>query len=301
MAFLNEIKREICDAPPKSPCCRRTMLLGMLAARGRGEPAGQGVTLRLADVSAAALAEKLIGEQFGRQAVVMRGSHGGRIHLLSFESAVAHRFMNETEGTLLARPLTKQCPHCATFFLRGVFLASGRITDPSKAYHLELSFDYRAKPFMDFLFREYGLPFKYAERRAERLLYLKDSSLVEEFMTMLGINDAAFRFMNSKIEKQFRNEANRRTNCEAGNIARSVCAAQKVVRVIERLAEDKLLSSLPEELESVSRLRLENPEASLSQLAAMMTPPITKSGLNHRLQRVMDYAVRMGVLPEEDQ
>ena len=107
--------------------------------------------------------------------------------------------------------------------------------------------------------------------------------------------------MNSKIEKQFRNEANRRTNCEAGNIARSVSAAQRVVKVIERLEKDKLLSSLPEELERVARARLENPEASLAQLASMITPPITKSGLNHRLQRVMEYAAAMGVHPTEEQ
>jgi DNA-binding protein WhiA len=75
-------------------------------------------------------------------------------------------------------------------------------------------------------------------------------------------------------------------------------AAGRVVRVIERLAEDKLLSSLPEELESVARIRLENPEASLSQLASMTTPPITKSGLNHRLQKVMEYAARMGITEE---
>ena len=299
MAFLNEIKKEICEAPPKSPCCRRTMLLGMLAARGRCSDEGQGVALRLTDLSSACLAEKLISEQFGRQAVLSRGSHGGRIHQLSFESGVARRFMNELEGKLLTHPLAKQCASCATYFLRGVFLASGRITDPSKAYHLELSLDSRALPFADFLSSEYGLSFKYTERRAERILYLKDSSLVEEFMTMLGINDAAFRFMNSKIEKQFRNEANRRTNCEAGNIARSVCAAQRVVRVIERLEQDKLLSSLPEELESVARVRLENPEASLAQLASMTTPPITKSGLNHRLQKVVDYAARMGITYEK--
>ena len=300
MAFLNEIKKEISTSPPKSPCCRRTLLLGALAARGRGEEKGQAVSLRLADAYAAALLEKLIGEQFGRQAVASHGSHGGRAFTLSFESGVAHRFMDELEDKFLRRPLPKHCPHCASCFLRGVFLAAGRITDPSKAYHLEFSLDNRAKPFLDFLLREYSLPFKYTERRAERLLYLKDSSLVEEFMTLLGINEAAFRFMNSKIEKQFRNEANRRTNCEAGNIARSVSAALRVVRILERLEAEKLMSSLPEELEQVARVRLAHPEASLAQLAGMLTPPITKSGLNHRLTRIMEYAAAMGITPDDE-
>ncbi len=296
MAFLNEIKEEICKTPPKSPCCRRTMLLGMLAARGKKDE-GQYIKLRLADATAATLAERLIREQFGRQAEMLPKIHGGRNCVLQFESPVASRFVEELTGKFLTDPLAKQCPHCATYFLRGVFLAAGRITDPAKAYHLEISLDDRAKYMMPFLNREYNLALKYTERRAERLLYLKDSSLVEEFMTLLGINEAAFRFMNCKIEKQFRNEANRRTNCEAGNIARSVSAAQKTVRAIERLAADKLLSSLPEELESVARIRIEHPEASLVQLAGMMTPPLTKSGINHRLQKVLDYAKKMGIEP----
>lgn len=301
MAFLNEIKHEICVSSPKAPCCRRSLLLGMLAARGRRNGDGQGVSLRLSDGAAATLAEKLIGEQFGRHALMRYGSHGGKTGTLSFESGTARRFTEELENGFFEAALPKRCHLCATYFLRGVFLASGRITDPAKAYHLELSLGERAVPFMAFLLGEYNIPFKYIQRRNEKLLYLKDSSLAEEFMTLLGINEAAFRFMNSKIEKQFRNEANRRTNCEAGNIARSVSAAQRVVKVIERLEKDKLLSSLPEELERVARARLENPEASLAQLASMITPPITKSGLNHRLQRVMEYAAAMGVHPTEEQ
>ncbi|MBO5653337.1 MAG: DNA-binding protein WhiA [Clostridia bacterium] len=300
MAFLNEIKNEICATPPKNSCCRRSLAFGMMAVRGRCEGDAQGVSLRLSDPSAATLAEKLISEQFGRQAVVGSGSHGGKTKTLRFESSAARRFVEEMDKGSATGLFQRQCPHCATYFLRGMFLGAGRITDPSKAYHLELSLENRARLLAGFLLEEYGTAFKYTERRAEKLLYLKDSSLVEEFMTMLGINEAAFRFMNSKIEKQFRNEANRRTNCEAGNIARSVSAAQKVVRVIERLEADKLLSSLPEELERVARARMENPEASLTQLASMLTPSITKSGLNHRLQRIMEYAAAMGIRLEED-
>ena len=107
-------------------------------------------------------------------------------------------------------------------------------------------------------------------------------------MTVLGINDAAFLFMNCKIEKQFRNEANRRANCEAGNITRTVNAAAKLLGLLRRAEERGALSALPEELSAVAKLRLSYPEASLTQLASLTTPPITKSGVNHRLQKITE-------------
>ena len=109
-------------------------------------------------------------------------------------------------------------------------------------------------------------------------------------MTVLGINDAAFLLMNCKIEKQFRNEANRRTNCEAGNITRAVNAAARVLAVLRKMEEEVRLSSLPEELYDVAKLRLAYPEASLTQLASLTTPPLTKSGVNHRLQKIIELS-----------
>ncbi len=298
MAFLTDIKKEICEMPPKAPCCKRSLLLGMLAARGT-VCEEERVVLRMTDASSSELSVRLIAEQFGRQAERLPQRHGGRVHEVAFRSHSAAKYISELEARFLNNPLPKQCPQCAFSFLKGVFLVSGHITDPAKAYHLEFSLGERAEPFAAFLEREYGLRPKLARRRNEVLLYFKESGILEEIMTMLGINDAAFAFMNSKIEKQFRNEANRRTNCEASNIGRSVTAASRIVSVIERLKEEKLLSSLPDELEEAAMLRYENPEASLTQLAAMTSPPLTKSGLNHRLQKIMDYARRMGITSEE--
>ncbi len=298
MAFLTDIKKEICESLPKSPCCKRLLLLGMLAARGTASE-NETVILRMTDAAASEVSVRLITEQFGRQAERLPQRHGGRVHEVAFKSHSAAKFIAELDSRFLNNPLPKQCPLCAFSFLKGIFLVSGHITDPMKAYHLELSLGERAESFAVFLEREYGLRPKLARRRNEVLLYFKESGILEEIMTMLGINDAAFAFMNSKIEKQFRNEANRRTNCEASNIGRSVTAASRIVSVIGRLKEEQLLSSLPDGLEEAAKLRYENPEASLAQLAAMTSPPLTKSGLNHRLQKIMDYAQRMGIKAEE--
>lgn len=289
MAFLADIKEEICRAIPKSACCRRSLLLGMLAARAAADENGE-IVLKLTDPNATELALHLIGEQFGRQAEKLPQKHGGRVHVIGFRSAAASKFIAELATKFFNRPLPKQCGGCALSFLRGVFLAAGHITDPTKAYHLEFSLGERAEAFAAFLEREFGLCAGIAKRRNEVLLYWKDSEILEEIMTMLGINDAAFHFMNAKIEKQFRNEANRRTNCEASNISRSVNAASKTVAVLEKMRDNNRLSSLTDDLAEVANLRLAYPEASLTQLAGMMTPPLTKSGLNHRLHKILEFA-----------
>lgn len=287
MAFLSDIKREICEAPPKSACCRRALLLGVLAAKGYLK---DGVLcVRLTDLFTVELVRHLIKEQLGREAQMLASAHGGRARVVCFQSGAAFRFLEALSDNLLKQPF-KKCPACSRAFLCGVFLSSGYMTDPQKAYRLELSLGERAELFLDYLQNEHGICTRVAKRRQEVLLYVKDSTVIEEMMMLLGINDAAFHLMNSKIEKQFRNEVNRRTNCEAGNINRSVAAASRIVSVLRHLEEEKLLSSLPDELEDAARLRLAHPEASLSQLAAMMTPPITKSGLNHRLAKVLSYA-----------
>ncbi|MBQ9736158.1 MAG: DNA-binding protein WhiA [Clostridia bacterium] len=292
MSFLDTIKSEMIENASRTPCCRRTLLLGMLSARGTLED-GDVLTLRLPHEGAASFAKTLIKEQFGRQAERVPMQNGGRQHLLTFQSVSAARFLKDLEEKFLSSPLSKPCAHCASAYLVGLFLAAGRITDPQKAYHLELSLGERAAAFIPFLSAEYGFVPRLAKRKNETLLYVKNSSAIEEIMTWLGINDAAFLFMNCKIEKEFRNEANRRTNCEAGNITRSVNAAARVLAVLRRLDAAGRLSSLPEELEAIARLRLENPEASLTQLAAMTSPPLTKSGVHHRLQKVIELSERL--------
>lgn len=293
MTFLDTIKNEIIEAPLKKPCCRKNMLLGMLAARGRLTGTGE-VELSLAHKGTAELAVHLIREQFGRQAELTCGSHGGRARILRFESPAAVRFLETLPDALLAGHLQKPCPSCAAAHLKGLFLASGHISDPQKTYHLEFSLGVHAASFLPFFEDVLGFSPKLVTRKDETLLYFKNSSSIEDVMTVLGINDAAFLLMNCKIEKQFRNEANRRTNCEAGNITRAVNAAAKILAVLRKMEREDRLSSLPEELYDVAQLRLANPEASLTQLAALTTPPLTKSGVNHRLQKILELAEKNG-------
>lgn len=289
MTFLDSIKNEMVATPPKKNCCKRNLLWGMLCAKGSLDVQGRAL-LRLSNRDVLTLAQQLVKEQLSRTAELLSPLHGGRVMTLSFESSAAKKILEQVETQFLAHPIPKQCPHCSASFLKGVFLAAGHLTNPQKAYHLEFSLGERAEAFLPIFKEEYAVFPRLITRKNERLLYLKDSTAIEDMMTVLGINDAAFLFMNCKIEKQFRNEANRRANCEAGNITRTVNAAAKILAALRRMEARGAISALPEELSVIAQLRLAYPEASLSQLASLTTPPLTKSGVNHRLQKIMEIA-----------
>ena len=110
---------------------------------------------------------------------------------------------------------------------------------------------------------------------------------MEEILTMTGANKALFDLMNAKIEREIRNGENRVTNCETSNIARAVDASARIREAIALLVQTDRLASLSSELRETAKLRTENPAASMKELAHLHNPPIAKSGLNHRLQKIL--------------
>ena len=117
--------------------------------------------------------------------------------------------------------------------------------------------------------------------------------MLEDFFALIGINNAAFALMNAQIEGELRNNANRIFNCDTNNIDKSVRESHRQIVAITRLEEANLLSSLPEELEKTARLRLLHKDLSLAQLAAVSVPAISKPGLSHRLNKIIEIADRL--------
>jgi len=180
---------------------------------------------------------------------------------------------------------------CRVSFLRGAFLAGGSVTDPAKSYHLELvTPHYHVKGETYSVLYEMGLTPKDSTRNGSYILYFKQSESIEDLLTMMGAPIAAMELMNTKVEKDLRNSVNRRVNCETANVGRTVDAAQTQLAAIRRIEASGVLESLPEKLKETARLRLENPEATLTELAAMFDPPVTKSCLNHRLRKLVELA-----------
>lgn len=182
-------------------------------------------------------------------------------------------------------------PCCQVSFLRGAFLAGGSVTDPEKRYHLELLTAHRAVSRETYsLLLELGYQPKDTVRGGSHILYFKQSDAIEDFLTLLGAPVSAMGVMEAKVEKDLRNGINRRVNCETANITKVVDAAQEQLEAIRTLENAGKLDSLPDKLRQTARLRQEHPEATLTELAAMEDPPVTKSAMNHRLRKLISLA-----------
>lgn len=180
---------------------------------------------------------------------------------------------------------------CRASFLRGAFLAGGSVTDPEKRYHLELTTSHQIVGRETYsLMLEMGFSPKDTMRNGNLVLYFKQSEAIEDFLTLLGAPLCAMSIMEAKVEKDLRNTVNRRVNCETANLTKVVDAAQEQLLAIRRLDLDEL----PPKLRQTALLRLENPECTLSELAGMLDPPITKSAINHRMRKLIALSGQSG-------
>ncbi len=182
---------------------------------------------------------------------------------------------------------------CRAAFFRGAFLAGGSVTAPEKGYHLELvTGHFNVAKELSVLLREFGFEGKTVERKSNYVTYFKSSELIEDFLTAIGAPVAAMEIMNAKAEKNLRGSVNRRVNCEAANLDKAVDAAQSQLKAIRQLEERGELERLPDKLREAALLRRANPEMTLSELAQLCDPPVSKSAFSHRLRRVSELADR---------
>ena len=174
--------------------------------------------------------------------------------------------------------------HCRAAFLRGAFLAGGSVTDPEKRCRLELVTDHRSVCGEALsLLLEMGFSPKETIRAGHYVLYFKQSEAIEDFFTAIGAPGAAMGIMSAKIEKEMRSAVNRKVNCDSANADKIVSAAQAQLDRIRELGLDEL----PPDLREIALLRIANPEASLSDLALLSDPPLSKSAVNHRMRKLM--------------
>ena len=181
---------------------------------------------------------------------------------------------------------------CKAAFLRGAFLAGGSVTDPSKGYHLELSTTHQsvAREGFSLIQETMGFAPKSAPRGGGQVLYFKQSDLISDCLTYLGAPVASMGIMEAKLEKELNNNVNRRCNCDDANISKVVEAAQEQLTAIRVLRERNLYDHIPDKIKQAADAREKNPESSLTELAAMMVPPISKPAMNHRLKKLVQLA-----------
>ena len=176
-------------------------------------------------------------------------------------------------------------------FLRGAFLSGGSVTDPAKRYHLELTTShYKVSRETYTLLLDVGFAPKETTRSGNSILYFKQSDMIEDFLTAIGAPVCAMGVMEAKVKKDLRNGVNRRVNCETANLTKVVDASMEQVAAIKKLQKRGQLNDLPLKLRETAKLRLENPEATLQELASMQTPPVSKSAMNHRMRKLVALA-----------
>ena len=263
MSFGQEIRQELLETLPQSACCRRSLLHGLLINAENGV-AGM-VMCRIPDICAAESARKLLLEQYGREPdTTIENCYGRKITVFEFESK---RFAG---------------------FLGEILSSAARFSDPDKEVRLEISISdpSRAERIACFFEANGEKPILSHRSESCSLIY-KRSVGVQDILSAAGASRAAMKLIQSDLMREFRSNVNRASNCEIRNIGRSVSAAAEQLEAITFLRENGYFSGLPAELRETEQ------ECSISELAAKHSPPISKSGVNHRLHKLCAYAAKM--------
>ena len=189
---------------------------------------------------------------------------------------------------------------CRRAFIRGAFLCAGSISDPEKFYHFEIVCGSKAKAVQLIeLIQSFEVDAKIVQRKKYYVVYVKEGAQIVELLGIMGAGVSLMNLENVRILKDMRNTVNRKVNCETANINKTVNAAVKQVEDILYIRDTAGLDSLPENLEETALLRLEYPQASLKELGALLSTPVGKSGINHRLRKICSIANELRGVREE--
>ena len=312
MSFSATTKNELSRTEPEKKCCKLAEIAGFIRMCGTIKLSGAGrvnVMLLTENPAVARHFKRLIRDYFGTNAslVIVKPTilkKGHYYELMIGADKNAEQILRET-GILMVREgcnyisdgiysdlIRTKC--CRRSYLRGVFLGAGTISDPEKAYHLEivcnselLSGDVKK------LVNSFGLHSKSVIRKNSHVVYLKEAEQIIDFLNILGAHSQLLDFENIRIMKEMRNKTNRINNCDSANLDKTINASIRQIENIRLIEEARGLSSLPDKLREAARLRLENPESSLIELAQLMDPPIGKSGLNHRFKKIEEIAEKI--------
>lgn len=305
MSFSSETKKEVIAVEPTERCCAKAELLAFLCFDGRIRRADNSVRLVLRSEHArvAKRIYALIRRLFGFQAdiTIRKGKTAVYAVSLSDEREIrevlvglsligAADDLSEYMNFRIDPALVEQgC--CKKAFVRGAFLAAGSVIRPEKNYHLEfVTHHYTLSRDFAALLGELGLAPKVTLRKSNYVIYYKNGEEIVDVLAAIGAYSAVMEFHNIRIVKEMRNQVNRQVNCETANVFKTVNASMRHVKAIEKLKENGTLEHLSEPLKEIARLRMEYPDYNLAELGQLLNPPVGKSGVNHRLRKLVEIA-----------
>lgn len=294
MTFSSQVKNELVQIKAENNCCKKSLLYGM--ALFSKSFSYREIFFQSKSEQTALLFAQLLKELCGIDVEVTTSPAGRLFSVDITDKALASRIMayfghSRNETSLKINFSNFTCPECQNTFIKGAFLTCGAISSPQKEYHLEFSVAFMnlSKSLVTAL-QEMELNPKVTNRKGYNIIYFKDSEAIEDCLYIMGASRSMFDMMNVKIVKEIRNSANRKANCETANIEKTVAAASPQIAAIMKIEKEKGLDSLTEPLRQMAEIRMENPDSSLDELAKMFDPPISKSGANHRLAKLVKIA-----------
>ena len=296
MSFSSDAKAELCAQRPDRKCCAVAESYGVLLYCNTFS--AREIRIITASRDFAARLPRLFKRAFSLSFDVLppENAKGKSSFLITSPDKIKRIFDTygaEVDSTLSHHVnfgvLEEDC--CRTSFIRGAFLAGGSVTDPEKRYHLELATPHHSVSRETYsVLLDMGFSPREAERSGNALLYFKQADAIADFFTTIGATNTALGIMTAKVEKDMRNTITRRVNCDSANADKVVNAAQEQLEAIRYIVKEYGIDALPEPLKDAALLRIANPEASLSDLAKLSYPPVTKSCISHRLKKIMSLA-----------
>lgn len=283
-------KSELCNIRPESECCQVAEAYGLLLYS----------KLLSDNHNAYSTDNKAIADLIGEFAASVCGVYadvltypknsGGssrfsvRIPNASQKKLICARFAGADGGIL-------DCECCVNAFLRGAFLVCGTVTEPKKDYHMEfLAGSRRRCDILADTLKRVGVRSHSLQRSERWVLYVKDADGIINLMRRMGASYAAQHLEQTRDVRDLRNNTNRRVNCDQANIDRTLSASEQQCAAIRKLMGKRGMEGIPPELRELAALRLENPEMSLRELSENLSEPISRSGINHRLRKLMELA-----------
>lgn len=311
MSFSGKVKEELSGQWSSARHCQIAELAAMLSICGLiviDSRNRYGIKIHTENISVARKVFTLIKKTFNiesdisvrrnilRQSVsysIIVKQHKDALRILQ-ATKLTEEYRNGFEEIHIVNPLVVQQTCCKRAFIRGAFLAAGSMSDPEKSYHFEIvcAAEAMAVQVRD-LICSFEMDAKIVQRKKAYVVYLKEGSQIVDILNVMEAYVSLMELENVRILKEMRNTVNRKVNCETANINKTVSAAVKQVEDITYLRDTIGFEKLSEGLEEIALARLSYPEASLKELGEFLSPPVGKSGVNHRLRKLSELAEKV--------
>lgn len=299
MSFASDLKDELCKEVPEEESALHALLYGFLlfSYKFRADEISFSV---LHEPTARLFAEALMTHCGVPAKITFKERVRGTLYKVCIEKASERRKVMDAfyhvpgEPHLRINRANIENEEDVRYFLRGAYLVCGSLTNPEKDYHCEFDVSYMnlCKDLSALIGEVLAQP-KSTIRRGSYMVYYKESENIEDLLTYIGAPMSAVELMNIKIIKDIKNRVNRRMNCDNANLDKTLNASFQQVQDIKYIFDVKGNTYLSEELRTVAEIRLENPDMSLRELGESVEPPLSRSGVNHRLKRIGEIAAEI--------